>query len=101
MERFLVRLTDKGLEPDIAQKWEVSPDGLTWTFWLDKGVRFPNGNVVNANVIAELMHKNAGMFPIIASAAAIDDLTMVVKFTDANGDEIIKAISNTSLLVLP
>src|SRR5215218_689601 len=29
-----------GLEPDLAEKWTKSPDGLVWTFTLRKGVRF-------------------------------------------------------------
>jgi len=29
--------------PDLAERWEVSPDGLTYTFHLRRGVRFHNG----------------------------------------------------------
>jgi peptide/nickel transport system substrate-binding protein len=28
------------LQPELAEKWEVSPDGLTYTYHLRKGVRF-------------------------------------------------------------
>jgi hypothetical protein len=28
------------LEPDLAERWESSPDKLTWTFHLRKGVKF-------------------------------------------------------------
>jgi peptide/nickel transport system substrate-binding protein len=31
------------IEPDIAERWESSPDKLTWTFHLRKGVQFNNG----------------------------------------------------------
>src|SRR5690606_5845544 len=32
------------LEPDLAERWEESPDHLTWTFHLRKGVQFQGGN---------------------------------------------------------
>ncbi len=31
------------LEPDLAEKWSVSPDGLTYTFTLRKGVQLTKG----------------------------------------------------------
>src|SRR3990172_1316692 len=45
----LVRL-DAHLEPapDIAQRWEVSNDGRTYTFYLKRGVSFHNGREVKA-----------------------------------------------------
>ncbi|OBW63176.1 MAG: ABC transporter substrate-binding protein [Dehalococcoides mccartyi] len=33
---------------DIAQSWEVSPDGLTYTFYLKPNVKFHNGRVLTA-----------------------------------------------------
>ncbi|HWQ17604.1 MAG TPA: ABC transporter substrate-binding protein [Sulfolobales archaeon] len=35
----------------LAEKWEISPDGLTYTFYLRKNVRFHDGSEFNATVV--------------------------------------------------
>jgi len=37
------------LQPDIAEKWEVSEDGKIYTFFLHPGIRFSNGREVTAD----------------------------------------------------
>lgn len=36
------------LRPQLATSWNVSPDGLTWTFALRRGVRFHNGRMLTS-----------------------------------------------------
>jgi oligopeptide transport system substrate-binding protein len=45
----LVRLDQElNIEPDIAESWETSPDGKTYTFHLRQGVKFHSGKEVKA-----------------------------------------------------
>ena len=45
----LVRLDQKlNIVPDIAERWEPSPDGKTYTFHLRQGVKFHDGREVRA-----------------------------------------------------
>jgi peptide/nickel transport system substrate-binding protein len=36
-------MNPEAIEPDLAQSWDASPDQLTWTFHLRKGVQCNNG----------------------------------------------------------
>jgi ABC-type transport system substrate-binding protein len=47
-------------EMGLAEKWEMSPDGLTWTFYLRKGVKFHDGVELTAKDVKFTIEKNAG-----------------------------------------
>ncbi len=40
---------DLNVIPAIAKSWKISPDGLTYTFYLREGVKFHNGREVTAD----------------------------------------------------
>jgi len=46
-----------GLVPRLARSWEVSPDGLIWTFHLREGVRWHDGAPVTAQDVAFTVKK--------------------------------------------
>jgi peptide/nickel transport system substrate-binding protein len=43
--------------PALATDWTVSSDGLTWTFNLRQGVKFPDGTPFDANVVKYTMDR--------------------------------------------
>ena len=44
----LTRFSGRGVEPDLAESWEPSENGLVWTFHLRKGIRWSNDVPITA-----------------------------------------------------
>ena len=38
--------------PEVAESWEVLPDGVTWRFHIRKGITFTNGDPLDAEAVA-------------------------------------------------
>jgi oligopeptide transport system substrate-binding protein len=45
----LTRFSGRGVEPDLAESWEPSENGLVWTFHLRKGIRWSNDAPITAD----------------------------------------------------
>src|SRR5213079_3544278 len=46
LTRFAIKdgkVTTAEVEPDLAERWTISPDGTVWTFTLRRGVQFHKG----------------------------------------------------------
>ena len=72
----------------LAERWETSEDGLTWTFYLQKGVKFHDGSDFNAEVVKwwlEGMQQgvNSYMFESMTKAEVVDDYTIDLTFEAA------------------
>jgi peptide/nickel transport system substrate-binding protein len=88
----LVTLSDdlKTVEPALAERWEVSEDGLTYTFHLKPGVTYCDGKTLTAQDVVGSMQRwltpdgpyvstwKAGM---VDSVTAPDDSTVVYKLS--------------------
>lgn len=98
----IVDFEDEGTEivPGLAHDWEVSDDGLTYTFELEEDVTFHDGTDFNADAVVENFERWAGgdseMFPyyntmfggfegddghVIESVEADDDYTVTFTLT--------------------
>ncbi|MCG6911348.1 MAG: ABC transporter substrate-binding protein [Deltaproteobacteria bacterium] len=76
--------------PALAEKWDISPDGMTWTFTLRKGVVFHNGDKLTSRDVKatferiqakETASPNANEFAVITAIETPDDMTVVLKLS--------------------
>jgi peptide/nickel transport system substrate-binding protein len=81
----LVEANDKAeLVPALAEKWDISTDGLTYTFHLRQGVKFHNGKAVTADdVLASLGRaKDMGVYKwtleSVTNMEKVDDSTVKI-----------------------
>jgi peptide/nickel transport system substrate-binding protein len=54
-----VTLDGANLEPGLAEKWEISDDGLTYTFHLRQGVKFSDGTPMKASDVKYSLERAA------------------------------------------
>lgn len=80
--------------PALAEDWEISDDGLTYTFTLQQGVTFHDGTALTANdVVTSLTEARDDETVVsgsdlegVASVTAPDDQTVVVTLTGPDVD---------------
>ncbi|MBB5721209.1 peptide/nickel transport system substrate-binding protein [Loktanella ponticola] len=86
--------SDGAVVPSLAQSWDISEDGLTYTFHLAAGVMFHDGTAMDsADVVFSLDRARAedstnaqkALFESIASVEAVDPLTVKVTLSQPNG----------------
>lgn len=87
-EALLTNNPDGGLEPQLAESWEFSDDGLTLTFKIREGAGFHSGRPVTAGAIKEVFDTiqdpasgsplNSLVVTQVSGYDAPDDTTLVV-----------------------
>jgi peptide/nickel transport system substrate-binding protein len=90
-EGLTKRGRDLTIEPGLAERWETSEDGLTWRFYLRKGVKFQNSNPFTADDVvfsASRVRAQGSNFqtrvPSTAEFVKVDDHTLDVKLKTPN-----------------
>ncbi len=112
MYEGLVRLTPQGtIQPALATRWTADPDGRAWTFALRPGVRFHDGEAMEASAVVESFRRliapgsalaAAGKFtPIIGEAEAVDAYTVRLRLKTPYADLLTLLASNQASIVSP
>lgn len=71
------------IRPALATSWDVSPDSMTWTFHLRSGVKFHDGEPLNAEAVRYSINRTKSMglgaaflWDVVDTVTVVDDLTM-------------------------
>jgi ABC-type transport system substrate-binding protein len=108
----LTRFTpDAKVEPALATRWEVSPDGRSYLFHLRAGVRFHDGSLLHASDVVHSFTRvldpsnKAGrpwpLYPIAGARAFASRQAAAVSGLTAVDDSTIRITLDTALAIFP
>lgn len=103
--------TSEKIVPDLADRWEISGDGLTYTFFLYKGIKWHDGVPFTAadvkytldltrNPPKGFTSPRQSYFAAIASVEAPDDYTVVIKLSRVS-NTIMGALAELTTSIVP
>lgn len=88
----LTGLTDEKVAPRLAESYEASEDGLTWTFKLRNGARFHDGTPIDAAAVVANMQRALdaretngilkSKLARVSGVEAADEMTVVFKLSE-------------------
>jgi peptide/nickel transport system substrate-binding protein len=79
---------DGTFKPALAESWETSEDGLTWTFHLRDGVKFHDGETLTADAVVKSIQRTidldtgaAWIWWMVDKMQAVDEKTVEITLT--------------------
>ncbi len=99
--------SDEQFTPALATSWELSDDGLSWTFHLRDGVKFHDGETMDADAVVRSIerHKAIGgaafIWEPVDKIVAVDDLTVRFDLKYPTPLDLVVASSNGAWIVSP
>lgn len=87
----LVNITADGYEGCLAESWDISEDGKTYTFHIRDGVKFSDGEICDANAIKANFdaiienkdrHTWLEMMNLLVGVSAPDEKTFVIELSE-------------------
>src|SRR5215468_11396428 len=92
MNAGLVRVTydGSGLEPDLAEKWTISDDALTYSFTLRDGLKFSDGTAITPQDVKFSLERlrdqkdsvMGSMYKVVKSVDTPDAKTVVITLNE-------------------
>ena len=101
---------DGSVVPGLAESWEISDDGLTYTFHLREGVTFHDGSAMTSEDVKfsldraradDSQNAQKALFTGIASVETPDDSTVVVTLSEPNGLFLFNLAWGDAVIVAP
>ena len=101
---------DGSVVPGLAKSWEVSDDGLTYTFKLQSGVTFHDGTTMDAEDVKFSLDRIAAedsanaqkaLYAAISEVTVIDPMTVEIKLSEPNGNMLFNLAWGDAVIVAP
>jgi peptide/nickel transport system substrate-binding protein len=101
---------DGSVVPGLAESWEISDDGLTYTFKLRSSVLFHDGTTMDANDVKfsldrigaeESANAQKALYAAISEVNVIDPMTVEIKLSEPNGNMIFNLAWGDAVIVAP
>ena len=96
--------------PGLAKSWEISEDGLTYTFTLNEGVTFHDGSTMDAEDVKfsldrigaeDSANAQKALYTAITEVNVIDPTTVEIKLSEANGNMLFNLAWGDAVIVAP